>query len=116
LAAQPAIGAPGANRLADGTPIAEGADFVAPVPVGGRMPRVRYPTQLAAAGIQGHFEADVVVSGNGDVLDVIVKRRFHRQLDKGIVNLLRHVSFQPATLNGVPVAAIYRASYEFFIQ
>src|SRR3546814_845108 len=73
LAAQPAIGAPAANRLADGTPIAQGADFVAPVPAGGRLPIVRYPKQLAAAGIQGHFEADVVVSSDGDVLDVIVK-------------------------------------------
>ncbi len=104
------------NRFADETPVPESANFLPPEPAGGILPTVPYPKQLAVAGIQGHFEADVVVSATGDVLDVVVKRRIHRQLDQGLVKLLRQVKFYPATLDGKPVPAIYKATYDFSIN
>ncbi len=101
---QPASATPqqGPDRFADGTLVPEHANFSAPEPVGGSLPLVRYPKQLAAAGVQGHFEADVVVSATGDVLDVVVKQRVHRQLDQGLVKLLRQLEFTPARLDDEP--------------
>ena len=73
LMAQPCYAtSQGPDRFADGTPVAEGANFVSPQPAGGSLPMVRYPKQLAVAGIQGHFEADVVVSASGDKTCVVL--------------------------------------------
>lgn len=111
---QPAYAASqGPNRFADGTPVPESANFLPPEPADGSLPMVRHPKQLAVAGIHGQFAADVVVSAAGEVLDVVVKRRIHRQLDQGLVKLLRQVQFDPAMLDGEPVSAIYRATYDF---
>lgn len=106
----------GPDRFADGTPVPESENFLPPAPKGGNLPLVQYPKQLAIASIQGRFEADVVVSASGEVLDVVVKRHLHRQVDRGIVKLLRQVRFDPATLDGKPVSAIYRATYDFSIN
>ena len=96
------------ERLADGSLVPAGTDFAPPAPVAGRLPSVR-----PIAGLNGTYEADIVIAENGDILDIKVKHHIHPTIDRQLTKKLRQVQFQPATLNGVPVAAIFRASYEF---
>lgn len=100
---------PAPHRLADGTPVAEGVDYAPPVPEGGRMPLWR-----AAPGVQGLFAADLIVSPKGVVSEVIPVSRIHPQVDRTLMRRMRQVRFAPARLDGQPVAAIYRASIEFY--
>jgi hypothetical protein len=99
----------GPHRLADGTPVPDGADYMPPVPEGGAMPTLR-----AAPGVQGRFAADLIVSPQGDVTDVVPVSRIHPQVDRTLIRRMRQVRFEPARLDGLPVAAIYRTSIEFF--
>lgn len=99
----------GPHRLADGTPVPEGADYVPPAPEGGHMPLLR-----AAPGVQGVFVADLVVSAQGHVTDVVPVSRLHPQVDRTVMRRWRQVRFEPARLDGQPVSAIYRTSIEFF--
>lgn len=99
----------GPHRLADGTPVPDGADYVPPVPQGGAM-----PMQRAAPGVQGLFVADLTVSPQGEVIHVVPVNRIHPQVDRTLIRRMRQVRFESARLDGVPVAAIYRTSIEFF--
>lgn len=99
----------GPHRFADGTAVPEGANYVPPVPEGGHMPVLR-----AAPGVQGLFVADLIVTPQGEVTDVVPVSRIHPQVDRTLIRRMRQVRFEPARLDGQPVAAIYRTSIEFF--
>jgi hypothetical protein len=97
------------HRLADGRQVPDHADYVPPEPEGGQMPVLR-----AAPGVQGVFVADLIVSAQGEVTDVVPVKRLHPQVDRTLMRRWRQVRFQPARLDGQPVSAIYRTSIEFF--
>ena len=98
----------GPHRLADGTVVAEDAEYSPPAPVTGHMPMFGRISSIKAGGT---FEADIVVSSNGEVVDVSVKHHISPALDRNIARALRRMKFYPAKLNGAPVAAIVRTSY-----
>ena len=103
------------GRLADGTVVPRGADYQPPLPIGG-IPHVPYPESLRKARIEGRFAADVMVSSEGEVLEVRVVHAFFEDLDDWIIAKLREQRFEPAVLDGQPVAAMFHAIYEFSLR
>ena len=105
-------GPPPARRLADGRVVPEAADYEAPIPLE-PIPAPPYPEWMREARMQGVFVADVVVDETGDVVRVEVVNRFDRGIAAEAVRTLEGTRFEPASLDGRPVAAIYRYRAEY---
>lgn len=100
------------DRFADGSLVPENADYTPPKPIGMAFMRTPLPRQA----LSGTFEADVVVAEDGAVLAIEVKRHLHPRLDRKLAEQFRQLRYRPATLDGKPVAAIYRAEFTYGIS
>ena len=62
-----------------------------------------YPTDLRAAGIGGRALARFVVQTDGTTTDIeIVASSGYDSLDRATVEVVRRMSWRPATRNGMP--------------
>lgn len=99
------------TRLADGSTVPAGAQYVAPVP------RDAAPNQLlgqlGSGGVRGTFRAEVLVSAVGTVTDVRIVESVDSQADELLVASLQRLTFTPASLDGVAIAAVYPVRYDF---
>ena len=68
--------------------------------------------------VQGRVELEVVVEADGTVGDVVVVRSLDTQfgLDASAIDAAKRWRFEPATLNGQPVAAAVTLEMEFAIH
>jgi TonB family protein len=69
--------------------------------------------RIGSSGVRGLFRAEVTVSETGSVTAVQVTHSLGEAVDAEILPALRQLLFNPATLNGKPVAAIYDARFNF---
>jgi hypothetical protein len=99
------------GKLADGSPVPAGQAFTPPTPTT-RMP-LDLLGRIGSSGVRGLFRAEVTVSKAGIVSALKVTHSLGEAVDAEIIPALRQLLFNPATLNGEPVAAIYDARFNF---
>ncbi len=94
----------------------QGASITKPVPI--EQPRPRYTPEAMRSKVQGRVELEVVVEADGTVGDVVVVRSLDTQfgLDASAIDAAKRWRFEPATLNGQPVAAAVTLEMEFAIH
>jgi len=99
------------GHLADGSVVPAGESFTPPTPTT-KMP-LDLLGRIGSSGVRGLFRAEVTVSETGSVTAVHVTHSLGEAVDAEILPALRQLSFNPASLNGKPVAAIYDARFNF---
>lgn len=79
-------------------------------------PNPRYPEQARAEGINGVIVLDCVVAEDGSVREIEVKRSTANVLSEAAVEAVEQWIFEPATLEGVPVAVRYVVTVNFQLK
>jgi protein TonB len=106
-----------------GPPVVE-ADSAGPIHVGGSVlapvkiydPKPLYSEVARKARIQGVVILQAVIDRQGNVTDVKVLKGLPFGLTEGAVEAVRQWKFEPATLNGKPVAVYYNLTVNFSLQ
>jgi TonB family protein len=91
-------------------------------PISGHEVHVAYPivfpdpalsrSQLPA-GLQGDVIVEVTIDAQGNVVETRVMQAIGHGIDEKIVSALRQWHFQPATLDGTPVASKHDVHFHF---
>lgn len=95
-------------------PIQVGGDVKAPVKI--NAPSPQYTEIARKARIQGIVIVQSVVDKQGNVTDVKVLKGLPMGLDQAAVEAVKRWKFEPATLNGKPVAVYYNLTVNFTLQ
>lgn len=72
----------------------------------------KYTVQAKRDGTEGQILIRALIDANGEVADTEVLRGLPNGLTEEALKALRRSKFQPATLNGEPVAAVYHQSVD----
>jgi TonB family protein len=78
--------------------------------------RALYPDAARRAGIEGDVRLELVVSAEGEVLEVRVVRPAGNGFDEVAERLVRRFRFRPATSAGRPVPARIPWTYKFRLE
>ncbi|MGC4111442.1 MAG: energy transducer TonB [Nocardioides sp.] len=70
-----------------------------------RQPSLEYPFELRRRGITGGAQLDVTISTEGKVVALRHARGSHQEFAQAAWNAVKNWRFQPALLDGKPVAA-----------
>lgn len=95
-------------------PIQVGGDVAAPTRV--YDPRPQYTEIARKARIQGIVIVQATIDKQGNVVDAKVLKGLPMGLDQEALNAVRKWKFEPATLNGKPVAVYYNLTINFTLQ
>jgi len=95
-------------------PIRVGGDVKPPVKI--TAPPPQYTEIARNARIQGVVIVEAIIDKDGSVSNVKVLKGLPMGLDQAAVDAVRVWRFQPATLNGKPVAVIYNLTINFQLQ
>lgn len=95
-------------------PIMVGGDVKAPVRV--YDPHPQYTEIARKARIQGIVIVQATIDKEGNVTDAKVLKGLPMGLDQEALNAVRKWKFEPATLNGKPVAVYYNLTINFTLQ
>jgi protein TonB len=95
-----------------------------PIRVGGAVrppvkiyaPAPRYTEIARRARIEGVVIVEAVIDKTGKVTGVVVLKTLPMGLDQSAVEAVRRWRFEPATLNGRPVAVLYNLTVNFRLQ
>lgn len=69
---------------------------------------IRLPNEISSGKVSGTVYVQFVVTNQGEVDELEIKKSLHRQLDKEVIQALKSVKrFKPATQNGKPVAVYF---------
>ena len=79
-------------------------------------PNPRYPEQARAEGINGVVVMDVVIGEDGSVHEVEVVESAANVLSEAAIEAVEQWTFEPATLEGIPVAVRYILTVKFRLQ
>lgn len=79
-------------------------------------PNPRYPEQARAEGINGFVVMDAVIGEDGSVREVEVVRSNAEILSEAALEAVEQWTFEPATLEGVPVAVRYVLTVKFNLK
>ena len=91
-------------------------------PVSGHEVHVAYPVVFPdpavvrselPAGLQGDVVVEVTIDAQGNVVETHVVQAIGHGIDEKIVSALRQWHFQPATLDGTPVASKHDVHFHF---
>ena len=72
----------------------------------------KYTLEAKRQGIEGQILLRAVIDAEGNVADAEVVQGLPNGLNEAALKALRRSKFQPATLNGEPVAAVYHQSLD----
>jgi TonB family protein len=95
-------------------PIRVGGDVKPPVKI--TAPPPQYTEIARKARIQGVVIVEAIIDKDGSVTEVKVLKGLPMGLDQAAVDAVQVWRFQPATLNGKPVAVIYNLTINFQLQ
>ena len=95
-------------------PIRVGGDVKPPVKI--NAPAPQYTEIARKARIQGVVIVEAIIEKDGTVSNVKVLKGLPMGLDQAAVDAVKSWRFQPATLNGKPVAVIYNLTINFQLQ
>ena len=95
-------------------PIRVGGDVQPPVKVSAPSPQ--YTEIARKARIQGVVIVEAIIDKAGNVTNVKVLKGLPMGLDTAAADAVKKWKFQPATLNGKPVAVIYNLTVNFRLQ
>ncbi|MDH3404894.1 MAG: energy transducer TonB [Acidobacteriota bacterium] len=95
-----------------------------PIPVGGAVarplkvsgPRPQYTEIARKARIEGVVIVQAIIDETGDVTNVKVLKPLPMGLDQAAVDAISQWKFEPATLNGKPVAVYYSLTVNFRLR
>ena len=91
-------------------------------PISGHEVHVAYPVVFPdppvvrselPAGLQGDVVVEVTIDASGNVVETRVVQAIGHGIDEKIVSALRQWRFQPATLDGTPVASKHDVHFHF---
>lgn len=88
-----------------------GADIKVPVQI--HAPQPPYTASARGAGVQGIVILEALIDHNGDVQEVKVLKGLPFGLEKSAIKTVKKWKFEPATLDGKPVAVYYNLSIKF---
>ncbi len=88
--------------------------FRRPVKTHGAQPR--YSAATRRRGIQGGVMLQVIIDEKGRVTSVQILKSLHPELDRATIEAMCRWRFEPATINGVPVAVYYNLTMSFSLQ
>jgi periplasmic protein TonB len=95
-------------------PIRVGGDVKPPNKISAPPPQ--YTEIARKARIQGVVIVEAIIDKEGNVTNVKVLKGLPMGLDQSAVDAVKEWKFQPATLNGKPVAVIYNLTINFQLQ
>jgi protein TonB len=95
-------------------PIQVGGDVLAPTKL--NAPDPQYTEIARKARVQGVVIVQAIISKDGRVENVKVLKGLGMGLDQAAVDAIKKWTFEPATLNGKPVAVYYNLTVNFRIQ
>ena len=95
-------------------PLRVGGDVKAPIAI--RRVDPKYNHASRADGISGIVILETEIDKAGDVRKVIVLKRLPGALDDAAIAAIRQWRFEPATMNGKPVDAIFNLTVNFKID
>ncbi|MFP2958197.1 TonB family protein [Myxococcus sp. 1LA] len=72
-----------------------------------------YPPGLASEGVTGVVQLEVLIDAAGEVESATLTRGLHPLLDRAALHAAPSLRFQPATLDGLPVAVRILFEYRF---
>jgi protein TonB len=75
-----------------------------------------YPDHLRSLGLEGRVVIEAVIERDGSVGDVRVLSSNHRDFDESAVGAVRRWRFEPATRDGMAVAAVGRFEIDFQLR
>ena len=106
--------APPAPPPDHGGPLEIGGEVAAPVRI--HFIKPRYTEIARRARITGSVILETVIDRDGRVTEIKVLKRLGMGLTESAVEAVAQWRFKPSTLNGRPVAVIYRPTVHFEIQ
>lgn len=101
------LGVTGDSRPRDVAP----ADITFPVKLA--APQPRYGGMAKKLGVQGTVIVHAIIDEEGRVQKAVVLEGLHPQLDREAVETTRLWKFEPAKLNGQPVAVVFTLTIEY---
>ena len=105
---------PEAPPEVDTGPIHMTSEVTAPVKL--FAPAPKYPEMARLIGVQGVVVVEAIIDTEGSVNSVRVLRAPPRGLGEAAVTAIKSWRFEPALLNGQPVAVYYNLTVNFTIQ
>lgn len=93
--------------------------LIKPVPVGGYealSTRIYYPRELREQGIEGTIGIRAHISKDGDVIETIVGKSLHPDLNRIVTNAVKRTHFTPASRGGTPVDIWIDIPFVFALQ
>lgn len=85
-------------------------------PVALSQPQPRYSDVAKRVRLQGQVVLEAIIDKNGNVVDVKVRRGLPYGLSEEAVKAVQQWKFEPAKLNGKPVAVFYTLTVKFALQ
>ncbi|TFG37855.1 MAG: TonB family protein, partial [Candidatus Aminicenantes bacterium] len=76
----------------------------------------KYPPEMRKAGISGRVVAELVIDQNGVVRDVAIQESPAEELSAAATEAFEQWTFEPATMDGKPVAVRYIVTVEFKLK